>query len=81
VILAGFRICSSDINGWIDGVIVPQHCDARRSGKCSQSIAQDYETLLIELRENAHHQVGAFCYLDLLLYFLWDRFDLHRSAL
>jgi hypothetical protein len=81
VIFGSFRIRSSDINGWIDGVIVPQHGDARRSRKCSQSVAQNYEALWIEFRENAHHQIGAFYYFDLLLYFLWDRFDLHRSAL
>jgi hypothetical protein len=62
-------------------VIILQYRDARRSGERSESVTNDGKAVLIEVRENADHQIGAIDLLDLFLRFLRDGFDFHCSNL
>ncbi|HVQ21049.1 MAG TPA: hypothetical protein VMS23_08390 [Terrimicrobiaceae bacterium] len=62
-------------------MIVLQYRDARRSGERSESVTDDDKAVLIEVRQNADHQIGAIDLLDLFLRFLRDGFDFHCSDL
>jgi hypothetical protein len=62
-------------------VIILQYRDAWSSRQRAECVTHDGKAVLIEVREDADHQIGAIDLLDLFLRFLRDGFDFHCSDL
>ena len=59
-------------------MFISQGCNDRGAGKSSQRIAEGDEAFLVDIGDDAEHQIGGFYRLDFLLRLLCDGFDCQR---